>query len=72
MYKIALTVALEQIHTRPPNPQAVWIHQIQAAGGTGGSITMVAVFSLLVVCCGWSHDVKSSSYVENGTKITSR
>jgi hypothetical protein len=60
--------ALEQTCTRQPNPQAAWIHHIHAAGGTGSSNTMVAVFIGLVVCCGWSRDVTSSSYVKNGTK----
>jgi hypothetical protein len=65
---IALTVALEQTCARPPKPQAVWIHQIHAAGGMGGSATMVAVFIGLVVCCGWSCDVTSSSYEKLGQK----
>jgi hypothetical protein len=55
-----------------PIPQAAWIHQIHAAGGMGGSTTMALVFIGLVMCCGWSHDNTSSSYVKNGTKITSR
>jgi hypothetical protein len=29
---------------RPPTHQAAWIHQIHAAGGASGSITMVMVF----------------------------
>jgi hypothetical protein len=42
-------VALDSICARPPAHQAVWIHQIQAAGGAGGSITMVMVFVRLFV-----------------------
>jgi hypothetical protein len=61
--------ALELACTRPPNPQAAWIHQIHAAGGMGGSTTMVAVFIGLVVFCGWTRDITSSSNVKNGTKI---
>jgi hypothetical protein len=37
--------ALEQTCARPPNFQAAWIHQIHAAGGGGGSATMVMVFA---------------------------
>jgi hypothetical protein len=29
--------ALEQTCARPPTPQAVWVHQIHAAGGASGS-----------------------------------
>ena len=64
--------ALEQTCARPPNPQAAWIHQIHAAGGTAGSTTMAAVFIGLVVCCGWSRDVTGSLFVKNCTKITLR
>jgi hypothetical protein len=39
--------ALGRTCTRPPTPQAAWIHQIHAAGGASGSTTMVMVF----VCC---------------------
>jgi hypothetical protein len=40
---------------RPPAPPAAWIHQIHAAGGVGGSITLVMVFvrSLCFLCCFW-------------------
>ncbi len=35
---------------RPPlRPQAAWVHQIHAAGGTSGSTTMVMVFVMLFV-----------------------
>ncbi len=60
IYKIALMAALAQTCARPPISQVAWIHQINAAGGMGGSTTMVAVFIRLVVCCGWSRDFKSS------------
>jgi hypothetical protein len=49
-----------------------WIHQIHAAGGVSGSITMVVVFDGCLCCCGWNHAITSSSNVKNGTKITSR
>ena len=39
---------------RPPNPRAVWVHQIHAAVGVGGSTTMVMVFVRLVCfLCGF-------------------
>jgi hypothetical protein len=59
IYSIALTAALEQTCARLPNPQAVWIHQIHAAEGMGGSTTMVAVYIGLVVCFGWFCDFTS-------------
>jgi hypothetical protein len=65
-------LALEQTSARPPNPQVAWIHQIHAAGGTGSSTTMVAVFIGLIVGCGWSCDIISSSYVKNGMEIILR
>jgi hypothetical protein len=49
-----------------------WIHQIHAAGGVSGSITMVVVFVGCLCCCGWTCDVMCSSYVKNGTHITLR
>jgi hypothetical protein len=55
---------------RLPTHQAVWIHQIHAVGGASGSITVVVVFVGCLCCCGMTHDVTSSSYVKNGTKIT--
>jgi hypothetical protein len=64
--------ASERTCARPPNPQAAWIHQIHAAGGTGSSTTMVAVFIGLVVCCGWARDFMSLSYVKTDAKITLR
>jgi hypothetical protein len=60
--------ALELTCARRPNPQAVWIHQIHAAGGAGGFTTMVAVIIGLVVCCGWSFDVTSLLYVKKWYK----
>jgi hypothetical protein len=36
--------ALKNIHAMPSTPQAVWHHQIHAAGGANSSITMVMVF----------------------------
>ncbi len=41
--------ALEQTCARPPTPQAAWVHQIHAAGGASGSITMVMLFVMLFV-----------------------
>jgi hypothetical protein len=38
------TAALERTCTRPPAPWVAWYHQIHAAGGVSGSITMVVVF----------------------------
>ncbi len=69
---IASAAALEQTCARPPSPQVEWIHQIHTAAEKGGSTTMVAVFIGLVVCCGWTRDITSSSYAKNGTKITLR
>ena len=45
----------------------MWMHQLYVAGGASGSATMVAVFVLVLVCCGFASLV-SSLYVENGTK----
>jgi hypothetical protein len=39
--------APENVCTKLPTPWAAWYHQIHAAGGVGGSTTMVVVF---VVC----------------------
>jgi hypothetical protein len=36
-----------------------------AAGGTGGSTTMVVVFIGLVVFCGWTCNLTSTLYVKN-------
>ena len=36
--------ATTKLCTRPPTPWAAWIHQIHAAGGVGGFITMVVLF----------------------------
>jgi hypothetical protein len=63
---------LDNTCTRPPARQAAWIHQIHAAGGPSGSITMVVVFVGCLCCCGWTRDVTSSLYVKNGTKISLR
>ncbi len=49
--------ALERTCARPPAPQMVWIHQVHAAGGTGGSATMVMVFARLFVLFVWSHNL---------------
>jgi hypothetical protein len=51
---------LNNICARPPARQAAWIHQIHAAGGASGSITMVVVFVGCLCCCGWTRDVTSS------------
>ena len=43
----------ERTCLRPPTPQAAWVHQIHAAGGASGSITIVMVFVrwfVLFVC----------------------
>ena len=42
--------ALERTCARPPTPQAAWVHQIHAAGGVGGSTTMVMVFVRSLRC----------------------
>ena len=39
-----LLVATKKVCTRPPTPQASWVHKIHAAGGVGGFTTMVMVF----------------------------
>jgi hypothetical protein len=57
---------------RPPTTWAAWYHQIHAAEGASGSITMVVVFVGYLCCCGWTRDVTRPSYVKNGTKITLR
>ena len=44
IYWIASRVASERTCTRPPTPQAAWVHQIHVAGGASGSTTMVMVF----------------------------
>jgi hypothetical protein len=49
--------ALERTCTRPPNPQAVWIHQIHAVGGAVGSTNMVMVFAKLIVLFVRSHNL---------------
>jgi hypothetical protein len=43
---------VEKICGRPSAPPAAWIHQIHAAGGASGAITMVMVFvrSLCFLC----------------------
>jgi hypothetical protein len=66
------TAALENICARPPATRTLWNHQIHAAGGASGSITMVVVFVGCLCCCGWTRDIASSLYVKNGTKITLR
>ncbi len=71
-YQTPSTAVLEQTWARPPATWMSWNHQIHAAGGASGSITMVVVFVGCLCCCGWTRDVTSSSYVKNGTKITSR
>jgi hypothetical protein len=38
--------AMEKVCARPPTPQAVWVHQIHAAGEENGSI-MVGMFMCL-------------------------
>ena len=43
----SLIVASENTCARPPAPWLAWIYQIHAAGGIGGSTTMVVVF---IVC----------------------
>ena len=67
--------SLEKSCTRSPTPQAVWVHQIHAACGVGGSATMVMVFvrSLCCVLCvlvlsGCRH----LSYVDKYKRITLR
>jgi hypothetical protein len=50
---IALTVASGRTCARLPTPQAAWVHQIHAAGGVSGSITMVMVFVMLFVLFVW-------------------
>jgi hypothetical protein len=69
---ISSRAASDKIRARPPARQAAWIHQIHAAGGASGSITMVVVFVGCLRCCGWTCDVTSSLYVKNGIKITLR
>ncbi len=63
-----LTAALKNECARPPATPTVWIHQIHAAGGASGSITMVVVFVGCLCCCGWTRDVTSSSYVKKWYK----
>jgi hypothetical protein len=46
----------------------VWIHQIHAAGGVSGSITMVVLFVGCLCCCGWTRDITSSSYLKKWYK----
>jgi len=50
--------ASKQSCARPPTPQAAWVHQIHAAVGASGSITMVMVFVMLFVLFVWflTHD----------------
>jgi hypothetical protein len=43
-------MALENICAMSPAPKAVWIHQLHAAGGASGSITMVVMF-VVCLCC---------------------
>jgi hypothetical protein len=64
--------ASEQTSARPPAPRAAWYHQIHAAEGASGAITMVVVFVGCLCCCGLTCDITSSSYVKNSTKKTLR
>jgi hypothetical protein len=51
IYVNFLIAALENICVRPPARQAAWIHQLHAARGASGSITMVVVFLGCLCCC---------------------
>jgi hypothetical protein len=51
------TAASENTCARPPTPQAVWICQIDAAGGASNSATMVMVFGRSFVLFVWSHNL---------------
>ncbi len=53
-------------------PRVAWYHQIHAAGGASGSITMVVVFVDCLCCCGLTCDITKPWYVKIGTKITFR
>ncbi len=64
MYLNPSIVTLDNICARPPAPWAAWNHQIHTAGGASGSIIMVVVFVGCLCCCGWTHDVTSSSYIK--------
>jgi hypothetical protein len=46
-----MAAAYERTCARPPTPQAAWVHQIHAAGGTSGSTTMVMVVCLVGDLC---------------------
>ena len=46
-------MALERTCARPPTPEAIWVHQIHAAGGASGSNTMVILFVMLFVLFVW-------------------
>jgi hypothetical protein len=47
-------IGLRKKCARTPAPWAVTIHQIHAAGGVGGSTTMVVVFVVELCCVLWS------------------
>jgi hypothetical protein len=61
--------SLRKICARPPTPPAVWHHQIHAAGGVSGSITMVMVFVRSFVLFVWCHNLL---YVDEYHQITLR
>jgi hypothetical protein len=75
IYLITSTVAQERTCSRPPTPQATWVHQIHAAGGASGSTTMVMVFVRWFVCfCvvfdSWLVSRARPTYVLEGHKVS--
>ena len=56
-------MALEKNQGRPPTPRVVWVHQILAAAGVGGSTTMVLVFVRWVVLFVWFWLMTRQSYL---------
>ncbi len=67
-YQNPSTAALEWTCARPPATRTVWIHQIHAAGGASGSITMVVVFVGCLCCCGWTRNVTCKKWYKNNLK----
>ncbi len=74
---ITLMVASDNICARPPTPWVVLNHQIHATGGVSGPLPWRwCLLCVPNVCCGWSCDVTSSSYVKklqkHNPKVRSR
>ncbi len=58
--------ATEKVCARPPTPQAVWVHQIHAAGGENSSI-MVGMFVCL--CLASKKPSEREFFVPVGTDL---